>query len=190
MARPHVWSLTIPTGAETIALLWRRLWNGIFTIAGAGVPRLVVVTDRPRATGGRAIGPSTRSLTQFDIGHFWASCSQFRKRAILGGAMNLLWIAALTLLVAIEKLAPKGDVIAKALGALMIGAGVARLAFLSASRSGRCRPGGEAYSALAMECRLWRRLRSFPRRQCRRTLRLFVTFPPREIAKFRPAKAR
>jgi predicted metal-binding membrane protein len=47
----------------------------------------------------------------------------------VGGAMNLLWIAALTLLVAIEKLAPKGDMIAKALGALMIGAGVARLAW-------------------------------------------------------------
>jgi predicted metal-binding membrane protein len=50
----------------------------------------------------------------------------------VGGAMNLLWIAALTLLVAIEKLAPKGDMIAKALGVLMIGAGVARLAFLPA----------------------------------------------------------
>jgi predicted metal-binding membrane protein len=50
----------------------------------------------------------------------------------VGGAMNLLWIAALTLLVAIEKLAPKGDIIAKALGVLMIGAGVARLAFLTA----------------------------------------------------------
>jgi predicted metal-binding membrane protein len=45
----------------------------------------------------------------------------------VGGAMNLLWIAALTLLVAMEKLAPKGDVLAKALGALMIGAGAARL---------------------------------------------------------------
>ena len=32
--------------------------------------------------------------------------------------MNLLWIAALTLLVAMEKLAPKGDILAKALGAL------------------------------------------------------------------------
>ena len=45
----------------------------------------------------------------------------------VGGAMNLLWIAALTLLVAMEKLAPKGDLLAKALGALMIGAGAARL---------------------------------------------------------------
>ena len=45
----------------------------------------------------------------------------------VGGAMNLLWIAALTLLVAMEKLAPKGDMLAKALGALMIGAGAVRL---------------------------------------------------------------
>jgi predicted metal-binding membrane protein len=45
----------------------------------------------------------------------------------VGGAMNLLWIAALTLLVAMEKFALKGDILAKALGALMIGAGAARL---------------------------------------------------------------
>jgi predicted metal-binding membrane protein len=42
----------------------------------------------------------------------------------VGGAMNLLWIAALTLLVAIEKLASKGDLAARWLGGLMIGAGV------------------------------------------------------------------
>ena len=34
---------------------------------------------------------------------------------------------ALTILVAMEKLAPKGDILAKALGALMIGAGAVRL---------------------------------------------------------------
>jgi predicted metal-binding membrane protein len=45
----------------------------------------------------------------------------------VGGVMNLLWIAALTLLVAIEKLAPKGELLARALGALMIGAGALRL---------------------------------------------------------------
>jgi predicted metal-binding membrane protein len=45
----------------------------------------------------------------------------------VGGAMNLLWIAALTLLVAAEKLAPKGEVLAKALGVVMIGAGAVRL---------------------------------------------------------------
>ncbi len=46
----------------------------------------------------------------------------------VGGVMNILWIAALAVLVAIEKVAPKGDAIAKALGAVMIGAGVVRLA--------------------------------------------------------------
>ena len=50
----------------------------------------------------------------------------------VGGAMNLLWIAALTLLVAMEKLAPKGDLLAKALGALMIGAGAVRLIWRAA----------------------------------------------------------
>jgi predicted metal-binding membrane protein len=45
----------------------------------------------------------------------------------VGGVMNLLWIAALTVLVGIEKVAPKGKAIAKALGAVMIGAGVLRL---------------------------------------------------------------
>ena len=45
----------------------------------------------------------------------------------VGGVMNLMWIAALTLLVAMEKLAPKGDTLAKALGVLMIGVGAARL---------------------------------------------------------------
>jgi len=42
----------------------------------------------------------------------------------VGGAMNLLWIAALTVLVAMEKLASKGERLARALGAVMIGAGV------------------------------------------------------------------
>jgi predicted metal-binding membrane protein len=45
----------------------------------------------------------------------------------VGGVMNILWIAALTVLVTIEKLAPKGDAIAKALGVVMIGAGVLKL---------------------------------------------------------------
>jgi predicted metal-binding membrane protein len=41
--------------------------------------------------------------------------------------MNLLWIAALTLLVATEKLAPKGEILARVLGTLMIVAGAVRL---------------------------------------------------------------
>jgi predicted metal-binding membrane protein len=42
--------------------------------------------------------------------------------------MNLVWIAGLTLLVAVEKLAPFGATVAKAMGAALIGGGVAFLA--------------------------------------------------------------
>jgi predicted metal-binding membrane protein len=76
-----------------------------------------------------------RGATRMGIRHgvyCLGCCWALMALLFVGGAMNLLWIAALTLLVAIEKLAPKGDMTAKALGALMIGAGVARLAFLPA----------------------------------------------------------
>ena len=45
----------------------------------------------------------------------------------VGGIMNLLWIAGLTLLVAAEKLLPRGQVIAHVAGAALIGLGAARL---------------------------------------------------------------
>ena len=44
----------------------------------------------------------------------------------VGGAMNLLWIAALSVLVAVEKLAPRGELFARALGGVMIGTGAMR----------------------------------------------------------------
>ena len=53
-------------------------------------------------------------------------CWALMARLFVGGAMNLLWIAALTCLVAIEKLAPKGEFVARALGVVMIGAGAAK----------------------------------------------------------------
>jgi predicted metal-binding membrane protein len=40
------------------------------------------------------------------------------------GVMNLLWIAGLSLLVLIEKVAPAGATVARIAGALMIGAGL------------------------------------------------------------------
>ena len=48
----------------------------------------------------------------------------------VGGVMNLGWVAALSLLVAIEKMAPRGALIANLLGAALIAAGVFRLAAL------------------------------------------------------------
>jgi predicted metal-binding membrane protein len=45
----------------------------------------------------------------------------------VGGVMNLAWIAALSIAVAIEKLLPHGDRLAAFLGLMLIGAGVVRL---------------------------------------------------------------
>ncbi|MBL0421853.1 DUF2182 domain-containing protein [Ramlibacter sp. AW1] len=49
----------------------------------------------------------------------------------VGGAMNLAWVAALAVAVAIEKLAPHGDRIAALLGVVLIAAGLARLVGVS-----------------------------------------------------------
>jgi predicted metal-binding membrane protein len=49
----------------------------------------------------------------------------------VGCVMNILWIAAIASLVATEKYAPKGEVVARALGAVMIGAGILRLVGIS-----------------------------------------------------------
>jgi predicted metal-binding membrane protein len=40
------------------------------------------------------------------------------------GVMNLAWIAALAVLVLLEKLVPHGDAVARAAGVLMLGAGL------------------------------------------------------------------
>jgi predicted metal-binding membrane protein len=51
----------------------------------------------------------------------------------VGRVMNLLWIAALAGLVAIEKCAPKGEVVTQLLGGVMIGVGLVRLVWDSLS---------------------------------------------------------
>ena len=45
----------------------------------------------------------------------------------VGGVMNYAWIAALTLIVGIEKLVPGGDLIGRAAGIALLGWGAARL---------------------------------------------------------------
>jgi predicted metal-binding membrane protein len=45
----------------------------------------------------------------------------------VGGVMNLLWVVALAILVAAEKLVPRGDWLARLTGAGLIGWGVLRL---------------------------------------------------------------
>ncbi len=59
----------------------------------------------------------------FCLGCCWALMALL----FVGGAMNLAWVAALSVAVAIEKLAPQGERLAWMLGVLLIGAGLWRL---------------------------------------------------------------
>jgi predicted metal-binding membrane protein len=52
-------------------------------------------------------------------------CAVLMALLFVGGVMNLIWIAGLTLLVAIEKLAPFGAAAVKTVGAILIAGGVA-----------------------------------------------------------------
>ena len=55
-------------------------------------------------------------------------CWMLMALLFVGGVMNLLWIAALTIIVAVEKLAPRGPVFGRVAGLATIAWGLARLA--------------------------------------------------------------
>ena len=59
--------------------------------------------------------------------HCVGCCAALMLLPFVGGVMNLIWIAGLTLLVAVEKLAPFGPLTARALGVALIGGGAALL---------------------------------------------------------------
>jgi predicted metal-binding membrane protein len=52
-------------------------------------------------------------------------CAALMLLLFVGGIMNLVWIAGLTLFVALEKLAPSGAAAARATAALLIAGGIA-----------------------------------------------------------------
>jgi predicted metal-binding membrane protein len=52
-------------------------------------------------------------------------CAVLMLLLFVGGVMNLIWIAGLTLFVAVEKLAPFGAAAAKAMAATLIAGGAA-----------------------------------------------------------------
>ena len=63
--------------------------------------------------------------------HGWyclGCCYALMLLLFVGGVMNLAWVAALTLAVAIEKMLPRGKLIAQFLGAVLILAGVLKIA--------------------------------------------------------------
>ena len=58
-------------------------------------------------------------------------CSALMLLLFVGGVMNLIWIAGLTLLVAVEKLAPFGPLTARAIGMALIAGGAALVVLAS-----------------------------------------------------------
>ena len=63
--------------------------------------------------------------------HGWyclGCCYALMLLLFVGGVMNLAWVAALTIAVAIEKMLPHGEFIAKLLGAGLILAGILKIA--------------------------------------------------------------
>jgi predicted metal-binding membrane protein len=51
-------------------------------------------------------------------------CAPLMALLFVGGVMNLLWVAAIAAFVLLEKLAPRGEAVARAAGLLAVGAGV------------------------------------------------------------------
>jgi predicted metal-binding membrane protein len=60
-------------------------------------------------------------------------CAVLMGLLFFGGVMNLLWVAGLALFVLLEKLAPRGAVLARAAGVALVAAGAAQLASWLAS---------------------------------------------------------
>jgi predicted metal-binding membrane protein len=59
----------------------------------------------------------------FCVGCCWALMALL----FVGGVMNLAWVGALAIAVAMEKLAPRGELLAGALGLVLLAAGLVRL---------------------------------------------------------------
>ncbi len=62
-------------------------------------------------------------------GYCVGCCAVLMLLLFVGGVMNLLWIAGLTLFVVLEKLTPFGGTAAKAMAALLVGGGAALLLY-------------------------------------------------------------
>jgi predicted metal-binding membrane protein len=59
--------------------------------------------------------------------HCLGCCWALMGLLFVGGVMNLPWVAALSIAVALEKLAPRGDRLATLMGVTLIAAGAMRM---------------------------------------------------------------
>lgn len=119
-----------PTGLLSDMMLWsRNAWFSAALLGAAGAyqfsplkrvclaqcrnPAMFLTRHwRPGATGAFGLGLRHGA---FCLGCCWL----LMLLLFVGGIMNLLWIAALTLLVLLEKLSPRGEWVSQATGALL-----------------------------------------------------------------------
>ena len=119
----------------TMALTGRRAASAV--MVAVGVYQLLPIKDAclgrcrsPAQFLSRHYRPGPRGALGLGMLHgayCVACCWLLMALLFVGGVMNLLWIAGLTLLVAAEKLLPRGQLIAHVAGVVLIGWGVGRL---------------------------------------------------------------
>lgn len=112
---PLTAALLLVAGLYQFSPLKRLCLHGCRTPLG-----FVLGAWRPGTRGALAMGWHHGRLC---VGCCWALMALL----FVGGAMNLAWVAALSVAVAIEKIAPGGERIAAGLGALLIAAGLWQL---------------------------------------------------------------
>lgn len=78
----------------------------------------LVTSWRPGRTGALVMGLRHGS---FCVGCCWALMALL----FVAGVMNVLWVAAITAFVFVEKVAPRGDLVGRAVGVLLVAAGAA-----------------------------------------------------------------
>ena len=85
-------------------------------------PRTAAVSHRPQSFRADGAGALRLGATHglYCVGCCWA----LMVLLFVGGVMNLLWIAGLSLLALVEKVAPAGRAISRAAGAGLIAAGL------------------------------------------------------------------
>ena len=84
-------------------------------------PMGFILSDWREGTGGAVLMGLHHGA--FCVGCCWVLMGLL----FVAGVMNLLWVAALTVFVVIEKLAPRGDVVGRITGGVLVVAGVALL---------------------------------------------------------------
>jgi predicted metal-binding membrane protein len=100
-----------------------------FGLERIGVMSTMVNLSPAHLAAGFLIAAGLYQLTPLAHGAYCLGCCAVLMLLLfVGGVMNLVWIAGLALLVAVEKLAPFGAVLARAMGAMLMVGGAALLA--------------------------------------------------------------